>query len=136
MTKKSCLTNLLEYLEKVYEFIDQGHSVDVIYLGFAKAFDKVPHARLSSVLQAHGVAGEAVNWINNCLEGRQQGVVLNGEKSEWNGYPVTLGVPQGSVIGPYLFVIFINPLDRIIDQLATILSKFADVTIAGRVVNC
>ena len=98
MTKKSCLTNLLEYLEKVYEFIDQGHSVDVIYLSFAKAFDKVPHARLSSVLQAHGVAGEAVNWINNCLEGRQQGVVLNGEKSEWlpSNFRSTSGVSDRS----------------------------------------
>ena len=49
MAKKSCLINLLQYLKKVYEYIDQGHSVDVVYLDFAKAFDKVPHARLSSV---------------------------------------------------------------------------------------
>ena len=84
MAKKSCLTNLLEYLEKVYEYIDQGHSVDVIYLDFAKAFDKVPHARLSSVLQAHGVAGEAVNGLTTGSKGDNRELCLT-EKSQ-NGY--------------------------------------------------
>ena len=74
-----------------------------------------------------------MNWINAWLTGREQRVVLNGEESGW--LPVTSGVPQGSVLGPTLFVIFINPLDLVVDNLASILSKFADDTKVGCEVN-
>ena len=61
MARRSCLTNLLEYLEVLTSLIDSGQSVDIIYLDFAKAFDKVPHVRLSTVLNAHGISGEILN---------------------------------------------------------------------------
>ena len=63
--KKSCLTNLLEYLEYVVNQVDAGDPVDVIYLDFQKAFDKVPHRRLLQKLRAHGITGSIINWIEN-----------------------------------------------------------------------
>ena len=93
MSSKSCQTNLLEYLDVLTKLVDTGYSVDVIYLDFAKAFDKVPHQRLLAKLSGHGISGKVHSWIGSWLSGRQQRVVLNGSASEWA--PVISGVPQG-----------------------------------------
>ncbi len=77
MPKKSCGRNLLEFLEKVTREVDEGRPVDVIFLDFAKAFDKVPKERLLQKLKAHGVNGNILRWIRNWLTGRRQRVVLN-----------------------------------------------------------
>ena len=99
MKKKSCLTNLLEYLETVQNNIDLGDSVDVIYLDFAKAFDKVSHSKLAQVLKAHGgIRGKILQWIISWLSDRSQRVVYNNKSSGWK--QVWSVVPQGSVLGP------------------------------------
>jgi len=121
--KKSCLTNLLEFMEKVSEHLDSGEPVDVIYLDFQKAFDKVPHVRLLAKLEAIGIKGKLLGWIKEWLNGRKQRVVINGMESDWE--EVLSGIPQGSILGPLLFIIFINDLEL---GIRNSILKFADDT--------
>jgi hypothetical protein len=127
---RSCLTNLLEFFEEVFEKIDEGKPVDVIYLDFAKAFDKVPHKRLAKKLQACGISGQVLKWIESWLSDRRQKVGIGEKHSRWTA--VLSGVPQGSVLGPLLFVLFINDID---DGILSKISKFADDTKLCRAVS-
>ena len=120
---RSCLTNILCFLEDVTKWVDKGSPVDIIYLDFKKAFDKVPHQRLLLKLKAHGIGNGMINWIEKWLIDRRQRVVVDGEVSNWKS--VLSGVPQGSVLGPILFLIYINDLD---DDITSKLLKFADDT--------
>ena len=126
---RSCCTNLLEFMEKATAVIDSGKPFDVVFLDFAKAFDKVPRERLLEKLRAHGIRGKTLAWIRNWLSGRKQRVVLNGKYSTWA--EVLSGVPQGSVLGPILFLIFINDLDDVA-LFIDLLRKFADDTKLGQ----
>ena len=118
---RSCLTNLLEFFNVATESFDKGKQLDISYLDFSKAFDKVPHKRLCLQLKCHGINGKTLGWIEAWLKGRQQRVLLNGTKSEWKN--VRSGVPQGSVLGPLLFLLFINSIENGVDSKVL---KFAD----------
>src|SRR6267154_5992709 len=118
---KSCLSNLLICQNSIVNMIDSGSSVDIFYLDFQKAFDKVPHGRLMDKVRDAGIGGKIADWLENWLSDRVQRVSINGSCSEW--VDVTSGVPQGSILGPLLFTIFINDIDS---KVTNDLLKFAD----------
>ena len=120
---KSCLTNLLCFFEEITKWVDDGSPVDVIYLDFQKAFDKVPHQRLILKLKSHGMENSIITWIEQWLTDRRQRVVVDGEVSSWKS--VLNGVPQGSVLGPILFLVYINDLE---EGVTGKILKFADDT--------
>ena len=105
---RSCLSNLLTTLEDWTSILEDGDCVDVSYLDFQKAFDLVSHNHLLLKLRKHGINDQILNWIKAFLENRKQRVVIRGSKSD--ELDVLSGVPQGSVLGPILFLIFTNYL--------------------------
>ena len=121
---RSCLSQLLEHYDKTLQQLEQGFNVDTIYLDFSKAFDKVDHNILIMKLKRMGICGQLLKWIESFLKDRKQIVIVNGIKSTES--TVLSGVPQGSVLGPLLFLVMMTDIDD--DIYHSFLSSFADDT--------
>ena len=113
---RSCTTQLLAVLDDWTDDIEHGENVDAIYLDYAKAFDTVPHKRLLAKRSGYGIGGKLLKWIAAFLEGRRQRVIVNGSKSSCTR--VTSGIPQGRVLGPLLFVCYVNDMPENITSTA------------------
>ena len=124
---RSCLSQLLSHYDHILELLETGGNVDVIYIDFAKAFDKVDFGITLKKIHALGISGRVGKWIYSFLTNRTQTILVNSSRSQ--PCQVKSGVPQGSVLGPLLFLILIGDIDRNIAK--SFLSSFADDTRIG-----
>ena len=120
---RGCILQLLKVMDEWSLAIGKCHQIDCVYLDFQKAFDAVPHKRLLYKLESLGISGSLLKWLENFLTNRRQRVVLNRTFSDWKS--VSSGIPQGRVLGPVLFIIFINDLPDVIKSVCRL---FADDT--------
>jgi len=128
---RSCETQLISFVQELASNNNTNRQTDLIIMDFAKAFDKVPHRRLLYKLQYYGIKHETLNWVTAFLSDRTQTVVLDGESSDLA--PVTSGVPQGTVLGPVLFLAYINDLPEYLTSSK--LRLFADDSIIYRTIT-
>ena len=126
----STVTQLINSTNDWSEALNQKGQTDVVLLDFSKAFDKVSHRHLSSKLNYYGIQNNTLGWINSFLDDRKQAVSVNGTHSSW--VSVTSGVPQGSVLGPVLFLLYINDIK---DHIQSTIKLFADDSIVYRVIE-
>ena len=119
----SCTTQVLECLQDWTTNTDNSTETDIIYLDFSKTFDTVSHKRLIYKLRQYGIKGKVLLWIQSFLEGRRQRVVLRSGHSLWKN--VRSGVPQGSILGPLLFLLYVNDLP---DSVKAMAKMFVDDT--------
>ena len=123
ISKHSTTTNLLECIHDWTLSLQSRHSTDIIYIDFSRAFDSIVFSKLLFVLQQYGITGRLLNWIENFISYRSQCVVVKGSFS--SVCEVVSGVPQGSVLGPILFLIYINDIEKVC-MGSCLLKLFAD----------
>ena len=123
----SCETQLILTVNDLASVLDLRSQVDMIIMDFSKAFDTVPHNRLLQKLNRYGIRNNTLTWIANFLTHRKQRVVVGGDYSTWT--EVTSGVPQGTVLGPLLFLVYINDLP---DNVQSTVRLFADDCVVYR----
>ena len=128
--KRSCESQLLMTTDDISKSLNSGNQVDMAILDFSKAFDEVSHERLSRKLKYYRIDGNPRTWINSFLTDRKQQVVVDNATSDTA--PVTSGVPQGTVLGPALFLIYIND---IADNISSNIRLFADDCVLYRTIN-
>ena len=121
---RSCVSELLIHYDRIVDILESGSNVDAIYLDFAKAFDKVDHGIVLKKLSLLGIRGQLLKWLESFLSSRTQMVLVNGVPSD--PAPVLSGVPQGSVIGPLLFLVMIGDIDENVAH--SFILSFADDT--------
>ena len=119
----SCINQLLAITHGIYRSLDQGFEVRGVFLDISKAFDRVWHEGLVYKLKRNGIDGNLINLFKDFLYLRKQRVVLNGQFSNWK--PIEAGVPQGSILGPLFFLIYVNDIS---DNLQSEVKIFADDT--------
>ena len=134
VNQKSCLSNILETVDTIVDLLEEGHPVDVFYFDFCKAFDSVPHYRLLTKLENYGITGPTLKIIENFLKDRTMRTVVRGNFSSLK--KVLSGVPQGSVLGPLLFVLFINDLPGGLDNVSKLFADDLKLICNADRVNC
>jgi hypothetical protein len=128
---RSCLSQLLEHVDTLINILQDDSNADVVYLDFAKAFDKVDFSIVLNKISNLGINGKLYEWIKSFLTNRYQSVIVNGIKSD--PQPMISGVPQGSVLGPLIFLILIGDIDK--DIVKAFVKSFADDTRATNAIK-
>jgi hypothetical protein len=133
MKGRSCTSQLLHVYHNIGSILDKGGQVDIVFLDFSKAFDSVPHhLLLKKLYHLFGTSGCLLDWLESYLQSRKQRVIINGAFSDWA--PVSSGVPQGSIIGPQLFLLYINDMPLVASHSTVAL--FADDSKCFKPITC